>query len=112
VTGAEQAGLCGQAMAHMDEFIDDELPTVDVRERISAHLLACPGCRAEFDQEERLKQLVRRTCACDSVPDEVRARIEIRIAQLRVQLEHVTDERLGYEQVTLTAEWRRSGFDR
>ena len=84
MTSGIRAAFCGQAMSHLDEFIDDELETGEVRERIAAHLLACPGCRAAFDLEERLKQLVRRSCVWDAAPVEVRARIEV----LRIRLWH------------------------
>ncbi|MDQ1246322.1 MAG: hypothetical protein QG597_690 [Actinomycetota bacterium] len=87
------AYLCAATMAHVDEFIDGELGPREC-EGIEAHLLACPGCRAAFQREMDLKNIVRKACACSGVPDELKVRVLTRISQLRVDVEGTTFESL------------------
>lgn len=93
MSGMNPAYLCAATMAHVDEFIDGELGSREC-EGIEAHLLACPRCRAAFQRELDLKNIVRKACACSGVPDELRVKVLTRISQLRVDVEGATFESL------------------
>ncbi len=89
------AYLCASTMAHVDEFIDGELGPREC-EGVEAHLLVCPGCRAAYQRELDLKNMIRKACACSGVPDELKDRVLARISQLRVDLDGATFESLTF----------------
>lgn len=76
---------CREVLDRVYEYLDAEVTTDDVR-KIRQHLDECGPCLAEYDLENSLKALVRRTCQ-DQAPAELRVRIMARITQVRVQLE-------------------------
>jgi mycothiol system anti-sigma-R factor len=93
-------------MAHVDEFIDGELGAREC-EGVEAHLLTCPGCRAAFQRELDLKNIVRKACACSGVPDELRVRVLTRISQLRIDVEATT-----FESLTIRTSFGTGGLGR
>ena len=64
---------CGEALAHLYEFIDGEIGPQD-HERIVEHLDECGPCLEEFDVERLVKALVHRSCGAHA-PDALRARV-------------------------------------
>ncbi|WP_307719830.1 zf-HC2 domain-containing protein [Paenibacillus kobensis] len=48
---------CNVAIIWMHDYLDGELPQQDTVE-LKAHMLACPECRARFEQLERTESLV------------------------------------------------------
>lgn len=48
---------CNIAIVWMHDYLDGELPQQDIRE-LKAHLLACPACRARFDELERTESML------------------------------------------------------
>lgn len=76
---------CEATIAHVDEFIDGELCDREA-EGVEAHLLACSACRRAFQEELDLKLLVRRSCACDGVPDVVRDRVSGMLSRWRLDV--------------------------
>ncbi|GFN33190.1 hypothetical protein PCURB6_34500 [Paenibacillus curdlanolyticus] len=48
---------CNVAMIWMHDYLDGDLPQRDTIE-LKAHMLACPACRARFEQLERTESLV------------------------------------------------------
>jgi anti-sigma factor (TIGR02949 family) len=71
---AEAVDDCANALAHLYEFLDAELPSVDSDE-IREHLAACEPCLDVFDAEESLKQLVKRGCSGEQAPEHLRAKV-------------------------------------
>lgn len=96
----ERASLCAATLAHADEFIDGELGPHESA-GVEAHLLSCAQCRAFFQRELNLKNLVRAACACEEVPEQVRVRVLARITELRLEPGMVS-----FESLTVRADWR------
>jgi len=76
---------CREAVENLFEFLDSELPETD-GDRIREHIAACERCLAEYDLEDHLRQLVRRSCS-EHAPERLRMRIKAQIAVLRGQLD-------------------------
>ena len=53
--------------------------------RSSQHLDECGPCLSQYDLDLVLKALVRRSCACECAPEELRTRIMVRITEVRTQ---------------------------
>jgi anti-sigma factor (TIGR02949 family) len=78
---AHGAVNCEQALGKLFEFLDSELPEADA-DRIRAHLEYCEPCLAEYDVEEHVRALVRRSCS-ESAPAELHVRIRQSLIVLR-----------------------------
>ncbi len=76
---------CREVLDRVYEFLDGEMTHHDV-DRIREHLEECAPCLTEYDLDVALKALVRRSCGCEHAPEELRQRIMVKIAQVRVQL--------------------------
>jgi len=72
---------CKEALERLSEFLDSELAEAD-GDRIREHLADCEPCLAEYDVEDHIKKLVRRSCT-ESAPVELRVRIRARLTVLR-----------------------------
>jgi anti-sigma factor (TIGR02949 family) len=81
---AHGAVNCEQAIGRLFEFLDSELPEADA-DRIRAHLEYCEPCLAEYDVEEHVRALVRRSCR-ESAPAELHVRIKQSLTILRTQI--------------------------
>ena len=88
-SGAARSYTCAETMAHVDEFIDQEL-TPQECDRIDRHLAMCTTCRAAYARNIAVKALVRRACACSAAPDDLRVQIRTRISELRISVEQAT----------------------
>ncbi len=75
---------CEQALGMLFEFLDSELPDAD-SDRIRAHLEYCEPCLAEYDIEEHVRALVKRSC-CESAPVTLHVRIREHLTILRSQV--------------------------
>ncbi len=78
----ESAGVsteCRDALERLYVYLDGEL-TENRRSAIRNHLAACSPCLEAFDFEAELKIVVARHCR-DRVPDGLRARVAIAIAE-------------------------------
>ena len=54
--------------------------------KIRQHLEECGPCLEEYGLDELVKKLVHKHCGHDRVPDELRAKVLIRIRQVRAEL--------------------------
>jgi anti-sigma factor (TIGR02949 family) len=72
---------CEQALGKLFEFLDSELPEADA-DRIREHLEYCEPCLAEYDVEEHVRALVRRSCS-ECAPVELHVRIRQSLTVLR-----------------------------
>ena len=75
---------CSEVIDRVYEFIDGELPGADCA-KIKHHLEECGPCLREYGIEEEVKSLVRRSCS-DPAPVELRAKILLRITEVRLEL--------------------------
>lgn len=76
---------CAEALARLFDFLDSEIDEVD-GDRIRQHLADCDGCLHEYDIEDHLKSLVRRSCN-DVAPAELHLRIRQQLLVLRTRIE-------------------------
>ncbi|MFP5336227.1 MAG: mycothiol system anti-sigma-R factor [Actinomycetes bacterium] len=76
---------CRDVLERVYEYLDAELTHHDIA-KIKHHLEECGPCLRQFDLEEALKALVRRSCR-DAAPADLRLKIMARITQARVRLE-------------------------
>jgi mycothiol system anti-sigma-R factor len=76
---------CSEVLARMYEFIDNELAEADCV-KIRQHLDECWRCLEEYGLDEAVKAVVRRACGWDRPPSDLRAKVMLRIRQVRVEL--------------------------
>lgn len=74
---------CSDVVLRLFEFVDNETEPLD-RDRIQAHLDECGSCLAEYERDLLLKALVRRACAQQAAPAQLRAQIMTRITSVSV----------------------------
>ncbi len=77
---------CSEVLDRVYEYLDNEMGELDCA-KIKQHLDECGPCLREYDLDLALKALIRRSCACESAPEELRARVLTRITEVRVQYE-------------------------
>jgi mycothiol system anti-sigma-R factor len=83
---------CTEVLARVYNYLDGELDGVGCAES-RQHLDECGPCLREFGLEEVVKKLVHKHCGRDLVPGDLRARVLVRIQQVRTELE-VTEFRV------------------
>jgi anti-sigma factor (TIGR02949 family) len=76
---------CGEALAHLYEFIDGEVGTDD-HDRIAQHLDECGPCLEEYDVERIVKDIVHRSCE-EHAPSALRSRVVAQMMRLRAAQE-------------------------
>lgn len=81
---------CADVVLRLFEFVDDETAPLD-RARIQAHLDECGPCLAEYERDLLVKALVRRACACQEAPQELRSQILGRLTLARTVVQERTD---------------------
>jgi mycothiol system anti-sigma-R factor len=77
---------CTEVLERVYSYLDGELPAPDCS-KIQQHLDECGPCLREYGLEEVVKHLVHRYCGYDSVPQDLRAKVMVRIQQVRIELE-------------------------
>jgi len=75
---------CRDVLDRVYSYLDHEVTTQDVA-NIREHLEACGPCLKHYDLESALKALVKRSCACEPAPVDLRVRILAQITEIRVQ---------------------------
>lgn len=76
---------CSEALSRLFEFLDAEVDELD-GDRIRQHLADCEPCLGEYDIEQHLKSLVRRSCH-DVAPTELHLRIRQQLTVLRGEVQ-------------------------
>jgi mycothiol system anti-sigma-R factor len=71
---------CSETVAWLYEFLDGEL-TEERRIAVENHLNFCPPCGSVVSFEFELRRVIADRCR-DHVPDQLRERIEVALAQL------------------------------
>ena len=74
---------CAEALSKLFAFLDSELDEAD-GDRIREHLADCEPCLTEYDIEDPLKKLVRRSCL-EAAPAWLHVRIRQQITVLAVR---------------------------
>ena len=74
---------CSEALARLFEFLDAEISEAD-GDRIRQHLADCEPCLTEYDTEDHLKKLVRRSCS-EVAPADLHLRIREQLTVLRMR---------------------------
>ena len=77
---------CSEVLDRVFEYLDNELDTLDCA-KIKQHLEECGPCLREYHLDEALKALIRRSCACEQAPEQLRLRVLTRITQVRLEVE-------------------------
>lgn len=79
---------CEEALAHLDEYIDCEMSQVDTV-RLEIHIGSCETCQAEIGLEQRVRDLIKRSCI-EQAPARLRERV---LEQITVVSERIVIER-------------------
>lgn len=74
---------CAEALAKLFSFLDAEIGEVE-GDRIRQHLADCEPCLTEYDIEDHVKKLVKRSCT-ECAPPELHVRIRQQLTVLRTQ---------------------------
>jgi len=69
---------CSEVLDAVSAYLDGECEQHDAQ-HIATHFEECAPCLKEYGIYQEVKLLVARSCGCDPVPDEVRARVVSRI---------------------------------
>ncbi|HLS48678.1 MAG TPA: mycothiol system anti-sigma-R factor [Actinomycetaceae bacterium] len=78
---AEGSGECDELLAQLYEFIDSEISD-EACSRFRGHLADCATCREAVAAENRLREVLRRSCF-EVAPTELRMRVVTQIGILR-----------------------------
>jgi mycothiol system anti-sigma-R factor len=76
---------CSEVLHRVYEYLDGEMTQADTV-KIRSHLEECGPCLQEYDLDQALKALVKRSCACEEAPVELRTSIMTRITTIRYQI--------------------------
>ncbi|MGQ0623273.1 MAG: mycothiol system anti-sigma-R factor [Sporichthyaceae bacterium] len=85
MSGLPHFTSCADVLARCAEFLDHELPDADCGQ-IKEHLDECGPCLAEFGLEQMVKDVVKRGCGCEPVPEDLRAKVLGRIREAQASL--------------------------
>lgn len=80
----EGAADCSEVLHRVYEYLDGEMNPVDTH-KIAEHLDECGPCLKEYDLDQALKALVKRSCQCEEAPFELRTQIMARITTIRIE---------------------------
>ncbi len=83
--GNPHATDCTEVLDAVYSFLDGETDE-NQRHIIAEHLDECSPCLKEFGIEREVKILVARCCGGEQAPDALRAKIVLRIEEVRIQL--------------------------
>ena len=77
---------CTEVLATVYSYLDGEMEDSDYQE-IRVHLEECGPCLREYGLEDLVKKLVQKCCGQEAVPGELRAKVMMRIAAVRSEIE-------------------------
>lgn len=75
---------CADFLERIVRLIDNELEPGDCT-IVRAHIDSCSPCLERYDLQRTVKTLVARSCG-ETAPDELRARVRVRIQEIQVKL--------------------------
>jgi len=77
---------CSEALLRVFEFLDGEMTPGD-QAAISAHLDTCAECLRQYDLDQMVKLVVKRSCQPVSAPASLRATIVHRLTVVQIDTE-------------------------
>jgi mycothiol system anti-sigma-R factor len=77
---------CTEVLDRVYSYLDGEMSEDDCL-KIREHLDECGPCLEEYGLDEAVKKLVRKHCGCDPLPDGLRAKVLVKIREVRAELE-------------------------
>ncbi len=77
---------CSEVLARVYSYLDREIEDASYQD-IRQHLDECGPCLREYGLEEVVKKLVHKCCGHETVPGELRAKVLVRIAEVRAEIE-------------------------
>jgi mycothiol system anti-sigma-R factor len=87
MTCAEHEGFdCSRARLQLYEYLDGEMDSDDCA-KIREHLAQCGPCLKEYDIDQTLKALLRRSCGCEAAPTQLRLQIMSHITTITMTVE-------------------------
>ena len=75
---------CSRARMQLYEYLDGEMAPGDIN-KIREHLAHCAPCLQEYDLDQTLKALIRRSCSCESAPLALRYRLAHALALAKIR---------------------------
>ncbi|HEU4330901.1 MAG TPA: mycothiol system anti-sigma-R factor [Lapillicoccus sp.] len=75
---------CTETVLRIFEFLDGEMGADDCR-RMQAHLDECEPCLREYQMDQALKMVIKRSCGCEAAPVELRTTILRRLTMVRIE---------------------------
>lgn len=75
---------CSVALERLYELLDGEISSESDIRQLRQHLDECAPCLDEYTIEEAMRALLRRSCVCESAPDDLRRRIMVQITEVKV----------------------------
>ena len=85
MTSAEHEEVdCSHALMQVYEYLDGEMGPDDCT-KIREHLAQCGPCLKEYDIDQMLKTVVRRSCGCEAAPTQLRMQIMARITTINLE---------------------------
>ncbi len=84
IAGVRSVLECSEALLRVFEFLDGEMAEAD-HAAIRAHLDACAECLRQYDVDQMVKLVVKRSCRPEPAPVHLRATIVQRLTVIRVE---------------------------
>ena len=78
---------CTEVLERIYAYLDGELDATD-EGKVRQHLDECGPCLREYGLEDAVKKLIRKRC-CDPAPADLRAKVLVRIQEVRATIEVV-----------------------
>ena len=75
---------CSETVLRIFEFLDGEMSPDDCR-RMQSHLDECGPCLREYQVDQALKMVIKRSCGCETAPVELRTTILRRLTMVRIE---------------------------
>ena len=82
--GENEHADCSEVLYRVYEYLDGEMSPDDT-DKIRQHLVECGPCFKEYDLDQALKALVKRSCQCEEAPVTLRTQIMARITHIRYE---------------------------
>ena len=79
---------CAAALEKVYLYLDGEMPDTDCTE-LRRHIDDCAPCLREYGLEQQFKALVARSCGCDETPPELKAKLLVKLREVRMELAQV-----------------------
>jgi mycothiol system anti-sigma-R factor len=76
---------CSETLHRVYEYLDGEMTPQDTH-KIAQHLDECAPCLQQYNLDQALKALVKRSCQCEEAPVALRTQIMARITTIRLQV--------------------------